>query len=115
MGTGEVPAGTDPSDITDEMLQSARRRAWELDLRPSASAATIAGALDWLRENPAELARLLGWEHRYMFGAKFDNASGTASVFRQHAIEGPLRPGDEDDVQEFAAHADAGYDGRVYY
>jgi hypothetical protein len=61
MGTGEAPVGTDPSDITDEMLQSARRRAWELDLRPSASAATIAGALDWLRENPAELARLLGW------------------------------------------------------
>jgi hypothetical protein len=53
--------GTEPSDIPDELFAAARRRALDLDLRPSASAATIAGAIDWLRENPAELARLLGW------------------------------------------------------
>jgi hypothetical protein len=80
MGTGEAPVGTDPSDITDEMLQSARRRAWELDLRPSASAATIAGALDWLREHPAELAQLLGWGHDFEFSAFYGDAASVRRV-----------------------------------
>jgi hypothetical protein len=80
MGTREVPVATDPSDIPDELFAAARRRALDLALRPSASAATIAGALDWLREHPAELAQLLGWGHDFEFSAFYGDAASVRRV-----------------------------------
>jgi hypothetical protein len=65
MGTGEEPAGTNPSDISDGLHATAA--AWVLHLSAgnrvdpdSDAVGLVRDTIDWLRGHPEELARLLG-------------------------------------------------------
>jgi hypothetical protein len=55
--------GTKPEDIPDELVSASLTAVVERCDGSIPARRMIAGSIDWLRKNPAELARLLGWEY----------------------------------------------------
>jgi hypothetical protein len=67
--TPEAPVGTKPEDIPEDLFDAANDELMVYSVTHTDIRRSVAAAIDWLRDHPAEAARLLGWEHDFEFSA----------------------------------------------